>query len=122
MMNVMFVLNGKLVTPALSSAILDGITRDSILTLARDTGMTIEERRVSVAEIEDGFKKGTLTEAFGAGTAAVVASIGVINIGGTDYAVKSPGSDSFQNKVRDRLNSIRYGTAPDVHNWNYIVA
>jgi branched-chain amino acid aminotransferase len=122
MMNVMFVLGGKLVTPALSSAILDGITRDSILTLARDMGMTIEERRVSVAEIEEGFKKGTLTEVFGAGTAAVVASVGVINIGGTDYAVKTPGPDSFQNKVRDRLNSIRYGTAPDTYNWNYIVS
>jgi branched-chain amino acid aminotransferase len=121
MMNVMFVLNGKLVTPALNTAILDGITRDSILQLGRDMGMQIEERRVSVAEIEEGFKSGALSEAFGAGTAAVVATIGVINIHGKDYVVKTPGADSFQNKVKDRLNAIRLGTAPDVHNWNYIL-
>lgn len=121
MMNVMFVLNGKLVTPALSTAILDGITRDSILTLARDMGMSIEERRMSVAELEEGIKKGTLAEMFGAGTAAVVATIGVIRIGGTDYSIPTPGPDSFQNKVRERLNDIRYGTAPDPYNWNYII-
>lgn len=121
MMNVMFVLNGKLVTPALSTAILDGITRDSILTLARDMGMPVEERRISVAELEEGIKKGTLTEMFGAGTAAVVATIGMIRIGAVDYTIPAPGPDSFQNKVRERLNAIRYGTAPDTHNWNYII-
>jgi branched-chain amino acid aminotransferase len=121
MMNVMFVLNGKLVTPALSTAILDGITRDSILQLGRDMGMSIEERRVSVAEVEEGFKSGVLTEAFGAGTAAVVATIGVINIHGKDYAVKPAGPDSFQNKVKERLNAIRVGTVPDTFNWNYII-
>ena len=84
-------------------------------------GMTIEERRVSVAEVEEEFKSGALTEAFGAGTAAVVATIGVINIHGTDYAVKTAGPDSFQNKVKERLNAIRMGTAPDVFNWNYIL-
>jgi branched-chain amino acid aminotransferase len=121
MMNVMFVLNGKLVTPALSTAILDGITRDSILTLARDMGMSVEERRISVAELEESIKKGTLTEMFGAGTAAVVATIGVIRIGDTDYTIPTPGADAFQNKVRDRLNAIRNGTAQDKFNWNYII-
>ena len=121
MMNVMFVINGKLVTPSLNTAILDGVTRDSILQIARDMKMVIEERRVSVAEIEAGFKSGALTEAFGAGTAAVVASIGVINIGGTDYTVKAPGPDSFQNKAKERLSGIRSGASPDVHNWNYII-
>jgi branched-chain amino acid aminotransferase len=121
MMNVMFVINGKLVTPALNTAILDGVTRDSILQLAHDMKTPVEERRVSVAEIEEGFKSGALTEAFGAGTAAVVASIGLININGTDYNVKTPGPDSFQNKVKERLNAIRTGAAPDTHNWNYII-
>ncbi|HEX8059802.1 MAG TPA: branched-chain-amino-acid transaminase, partial [Cyclobacteriaceae bacterium] len=121
MMNVMFVLNGKLVTPKLTTAILDGITRDSILTLAKDMGMPTEERRVSVDEIEDGFKKGTLTEAFGAGTAAVVATIGCINIHGTNYDVKAPEADSFQNRVKEKLSQIRLGTEPDIHGWNYII-
>lgn len=121
MMNVMFMLNGKLVTPQLSTAILDGVTRDSILTLAKDMGVPTEERRVSVDEIEQGFKDGTLTEAFGAGTAAVVATIGCINIKGTTYDVKAPAPDSFQVKVKEKLNDIRLGIAPDIHGWNYII-
>jgi branched-chain amino acid aminotransferase len=121
MMNVMFMLRGKLVTPKLSTAILDGITRDSILTLAKDMGIPIEERRVSVDEIAEGFESGTLTEAFGAGTAAVVATIGCINIHGTNYDVKTPAADSFQNKVKEKLNQVRLGSAPDVHEWNYVI-
>lgn len=86
MMNVMFVLNGNLVTPKLNTAILEGVTRDSILTLAKEfPTFKVEERRISLEEIEQGFIKGTLTEAFGTGTAAVVAPIAVINIHGKDY-------------------------------------
>jgi branched-chain amino acid aminotransferase len=121
MMNVMFMINGKLVTPKLSTAILDGVTRDSILTLAKDMGVPTEERRVSVDELEEGFKKGTLTEAFGAGTAAVVATIGCINIHGTTYDVKAPAPDSFQVRVKEKLNDIRLGIAPDIHEWNYVI-
>lgn len=122
MMNVMFMIDGKLVTPKLNTAILDGITRDSILTLAKDMGVQIEERRVSVQEIEDGFVSGKVTEAFGAGTAAVVATIAVININGKDHHVPAPVASSFQNKVKEKFNAIRLGDAPDVHNWNYIVS
>lgn len=121
MMNVMFMINGTLVTPKLTTAILDGVTRDSILTLAKDMGIKTEERRVSVAEIEEGFKNGTVTEAFGAGTAAVVATIAVINIHGVDYKINPPAADSFQNRVKQRLNEIRLGSAPDIHGWNYII-
>jgi branched-chain amino acid aminotransferase len=122
MMNVMFVIEGKLVTPKLNTAILDGITRDSILTLAKDMGVQVEERRVTVQEIEEGFASGKVTEAFGAGTAAVVATIAVININGKDCEVPAPGPNSFQNKVKEKLNAIRMGDAPDLHNWNYIVS
>lgn len=121
MMNVMFMMNGTLVTPKLSTAILDGVTRDSILTLAKDMGVPTEERRVSVDELEAGFKNGTITEAFGAGTAAVVATIAVININGIDYQVTPPAATSFQNKVKEKLNEIRLGTSPDVHGWNYVI-
>jgi branched-chain amino acid aminotransferase len=121
MMNVMFVINGKLVTPKLSTAILDGVTRDSILTLAKDMGVETEERRVSIDELEEGFKSGAVSEAFGAGTAAVVATIANINIKGVDHAVKAPTADSFQNKVKEKLNQIRLGLAPDVHGWNYVI-
>jgi len=121
MMNVMFVINGKLITPKLTTAILDGVTRDSILAIAKDMGMPIEERRVSLDEIEEGFKNGSLTEAFGAGTAAVVAPIAVINIHGKDYQIKAADGNSFQLRVKQRLNDVRMGSAPDVHGWNYII-
>lgn len=121
MMNVMFVLNGKLITPKLSSAILDGITRDSILTLAREMGITVEERRISIDELEEGFKNKTLTEAFGAGTAAVVAPVSIIHIHQTDYQLPPVAADSIQLRMKARLEKIRSGAEPDTHNWNYIV-
>jgi branched-chain amino acid aminotransferase len=122
MMNVMFVINKKLVTPQLNTAILDGVTRDSILTLARDLGtLEIEERRVSIDEIEEGFVKGTLTEAFGTGTAAVVAPIAVIQINGKDYQIPAAGPTSFQQQVKKRLHNIRMGTESDIHRWNHIL-
>jgi branched-chain amino acid aminotransferase len=121
MMNVMFVINGKLVTPKLTTAILEGVTRDTILTLAKDMGMSIEERRVSLAEIEQGLKNGTVTEAFGSGTAAVVAPIAVINIHGYDHQIKEAGPESFQLRVKAKLNNIRMGLEPDLHGWNYII-
>jgi branched-chain amino acid aminotransferase len=121
MMNVMFVINGVLVTPKLNTAILDGVTRDTILTLIKEMGVKIEERRIAVAEIEEAFKKGTITEAFGTGTAAVVSAISTINIGGIDYTLKAPGADSLQLKAKKRLNDIRLGLADDVYGWNHIV-
>jgi len=122
MMNVMFMLNGKLVTPKLNTAILDGITRDSILTLARDMkSVTVEERRISIDEIEDGLRNGTLTEAFGTGTAAVVAPIAVIQINGQDYSIPEASATSFQAQVKQKLNNIRLGIEADPYNWNYFV-
>lgn len=122
MMNVMFVMNGKLVTPQLSTAILDGVTRDSILTIARDLGkLEIEERRVSIDEIEEAFVQGTLTEAFGTGTAAVVAPIAVIHINGKDYQIPEAGPTSFQQQVKTKLNNMRTEIEPDKFSWNYFV-
>ncbi len=120
-MNIMFVLDGKLVTPQLTSAILDGVTRDSILTLADDLGMPKEVRKISVAELKAGFEKGTLTEAFGVGTAAVISTIAAINIGGKDYSLPPDSSSSFQQRVKKRLHDIRTGNEPDKYNWNFHV-
>lgn len=120
-MNIMFVINGKLITPKLTSALLDGVTRDSILKLASGLGITVEQRKVSVAEIEEAFKDGTITEAFGTGTAAVVSPIATINIHKTDYNLPSAGPESFQQRVKVKLNNIRLGIEPDIHGWNYII-
>jgi branched-chain amino acid aminotransferase len=121
MMNVFFMIRGKLVTPKLTTAILDGVTRDTLITLAKDMGVEVEERRVSVEEIEKGFRNGDVTEAFGSGTAAVVAPIAVIHIHGTDLEIPEPGKESFQLRVKAKLNSIRMGLEPDRHNWNYVI-
>lgn len=122
MMNVMFVLNGNLITPQLSTAILDGVTRDSILALAKEIpSFKIEARRVTLDEIEEGFIKGTLTEAFGTGTAAVVAPIALINIRGKEYQLPVAGPTSFQQQVKKKLHNIRLGLEPDPYGWNYVV-
>ena len=121
-MNVMFVIDGKVITPKLSSALLDGVTRDTILALAPSLGVTVEQRKVSVAEVEEALKKGTLTEAFGTGTAAVVSPIAAINIHGQDYNIPTAGPESFQLRAKEKLNNIRLGFEPDVHGWNYIIS
>ncbi|MFZ1809054.1 MAG: branched-chain amino acid aminotransferase [Cyclobacteriaceae bacterium] len=121
MMNVMFVIGGKLITPALNTAILDGVTRDSILTLAKKMNFPTEERRIKLEELEQGFKDKSITEAFGAGTAAVVAPIQSIRIHGIDYSIPLPDENSFQSKVKKQLFQIRTGLAEDTYKWNYIV-
>jgi branched-chain amino acid aminotransferase len=121
MMNVMFVINDTLITAPLSDSILDGVTRDSLLTLANDLGYKIEERAVSITELDQAFRSGTITEAFGAGTAAVVAPIKTININDTDFLLPKYDEHKLMFKLKDKLEQIRLGTATDVHNWNFIL-
>ncbi len=121
MMNVMFVIDDTLVTPLLSDSILDGVTRDSLLALANDMGYKTEERPVAVEELAIAFRNKTITEAFGAGTAAVVAPIQTININGIDYQLPGYNKDSLLNKLKTKLENIRTGIEADVHEWNYIV-
>jgi branched-chain amino acid aminotransferase len=120
--NVMFVLDGKLITPSTDlNTILKGVTRDTVLTLARDWGFPVEERRVSVAEILEGAKNGKLTDAFGAGTAATIAPVGSIGHNGEEYFLSDPKTREFSQKVLKTLDAIRYGNAADPHGWNYMV-
>jgi branched-chain amino acid aminotransferase len=116
-MNAIFIIDGKVVTPALSTSILDGITRRSILQLARDWGMTVEERKVSATEIMAAQANGTLQEAFGVGTAATIAPISVIGYQGHDYELPTPGPGSFSQRMGAALSDIRTGAAPDAHGW-----
>jgi branched-chain amino acid aminotransferase len=121
MMNALFVINNKLVTPPLSDSILDGVTRDSLLTLAADLGYETEERPVSIAELEQAFQNNSITEAFGAGTAAVVAPIETIHINGVDYNLPAYSNASIHHQLKQLLELIRTGQAADVHEWNCIV-
>lgn len=116
-MNIMLVIDGTLVTPPTSGSILDGITRESILTLARDWGMDVEVRRVSVREIMQAIQDKRLQEAFGAGTAATVAHIQAIGNDGVDYELPPVEQREFSNKVLTALDDIKYGRAKDPHGW-----
>lgn len=116
-MNLMFVINDTLLTPATSTSILAGITRDSILQLAKDRGLAIEERKVSVAEIIEAAQNGTLQEAFGCGTAAVVSQIITIGFRGTDYQLPPVEGRKYSTAFAQELDAIRTGQAPDKHGW-----
>jgi len=116
-MNVMFVIGDTLVTPALSDSILAGITRDSVLTLARHWGMNVEERRISVNELIDGFKNGTVREAFGVGTAATIARIESIGHEGKDYRLPNPDKGDISTKVFQELDGIKRGLRDDPFHW-----
>ncbi|MBC7920197.1 MAG: branched-chain amino acid aminotransferase, partial [Ferruginibacter sp.] len=119
-MNFMFLIDNVLVTPStVDDTILKGITRDSVLQLARDWGMPTEERKVSVREVLDGIQKGTLQEAFGAGTAATIAPISLIHHAGTDYVLPNVETRAFSNRVLQALNDIKHGRSEDPHGWVY---
>ncbi len=120
-MNVMFVLDGKVVTPPLSDVILDGVTRDSLLTLARDLGYETVERRVSAFELAEAHQQGRLTEAFGVGTAAVTAPIRSIYLKGNEFELPAYDERSFHVRAKKHLTAMRTGQEKDVYSWNSIV-
>lgn len=119
--NVMFVLDGKLITPSTRDTILKGITRDTILKLVEDWDFTVEERRISVAEIIAGAKEGKLTEAFGVGTAATITHIAEIGFEGALYTLPDPAQRPISNKILKTLDEIRTGLSPDTYGWNYLL-
>ncbi len=116
-MNVMFVIGDTLLTPGLSDTILDGITRDSVLALARDWGMKVEERKVSIKEVIEAHDNGTLKEVFGCGTAATIAQIIGIGHNGKDYMLPPVEERKFSTKVDETLRAIRKGKVADKMNW-----
>ncbi len=119
-MNALFYIDNVLVTPPLSSSILDGVTRDSLITLAREKGIIVEERAISYKELERAFKEGKKVIAFGAGTAAVIAPIESICINGTAYNCYIE-KDAIMYELQNDLLNIRKGTTEDKHKWNFIL-
>jgi branched-chain amino acid aminotransferase len=128
-MNVFFVIDGELITPPLSDSILDGVTRDSLLELGARMGIFAVQRPVSVEELRQAFKKRTITEAFGAGTAAVISPIRTIGIDGTDFDLPQQNGDpsasngrfSMGMSLRNALDRIRTGQEIDPFGWNHLV-
>lgn len=116
-MNIMFVINGTLITPPTSDSILEGITRQSALTLARDWGLNVEERPIRVAEVIEAIEKGTLTEAFGIGTAATVSHIRTIGYEEMDYELPAIETREISTRILDALTNIKLGKEEDKFGW-----
>ena len=120
-MNVMFVINGVVTTPALSGSILPGVTRDSVLTLARDMGMKAEERRISVDELIEAADSGALTESFCTGTAACVTPISEYGYGDRLITLNRGETGPVARAMYQALSDIQRGRASDPHGWITIV-
>ncbi|WP_339879356.1 branched-chain amino acid aminotransferase [uncultured Algoriphagus sp.] len=117
-MNVMFKINGTLITaPTNTGTILKGITRDSVIQLAKDWNEPLEERFLTVGELETALLDGTLEEAFGTGTAATIAHVERINVNGKDFTLPSKPADAFSHRVLAELDGIKYGQVADSHDW-----
>jgi branched-chain amino acid aminotransferase len=119
-MNVMFVVDGVLVTPPLGGSILPGITRDSVLHLAREQGMRVEERPVAIDEILTAIEGGRCTESFGCGTAAVITAIGSLVHRGKEYEIgKEPGP--LATRMFNTITDMQWGRSEDPYGWITIV-
>ncbi len=116
-MNMMFVIDGKIVTAPLEGSILAGITRKSILRLAQDKGYQTEERRISVQELFDAYERGGLTEAFGTGTAAVISPVGEMEYQGKSMVLNDHKIGNISQEMYDTLVGIQRGDLPDIYGW-----
>ncbi|MET0693858.1 MAG: aminotransferase class IV, partial [Propionibacteriaceae bacterium] len=111
----------ELVTPELNGSILEGVTRDSILTLCKDYGLTPVERRISLAELLDGVASGDVTEVFACGTAAVITPIGSLHNENGAVQVGGGVAGESTNALRTALLDLQYGRTEDTHGWMYQV-
>lgn len=116
-MNVMFVIDGEVVTPELNGSILPGITRMSTIELLRDAGYKVTERRVSIEEVFEAAENGKLDEAFGTGTAAVISPIGVLEWEGKKITINDGKIGQISQKVYDTITGIQSGAVEDKFGW-----
>jgi branched-chain amino acid aminotransferase len=120
-MNVFFKIAGEVITPHLSGSILDGITRSSIIHLLREWGIPVTERKISIDEIVQAHADGSLEEAFGTGTAAVVSPIGSLLWNGTPMAINGGGIGELVERCYTTITGIQSGKLPDPYGWLTIV-
>lgn len=116
-MNVLFKIDGKVITPALTGSVLPGITRKSCLELLKSWGIPVEERLITAEELFDAAESGKLEEAFGSGTAAVVSPIGEMGWGEKHVVVNGGKIGPLTQKLYDTLTAIQWGTQPDPFGW-----
>lgn len=116
-MNIFLLIRDELVTPILNGSILPGITRYSVISLAKKWGMNISERKISVDEVLKAHEDGTLTEVFGSGTAAVISPVGEIRYGDKVISIGDGKPGETAMKFYNALTDIQYGKAEDTENW-----
>ena len=121
-MNICFVTGGKLVTPPLRGTILPGVTRDSVLRLAKAMGLECEERMIDIDEVIDGIQTNTLTEAFGCGTAVVITAVGSIGYRNQRYQIGDGKIGSLSQKLYDTIVGIQRGEINDTYGWTRTIA
>ena len=116
-MNIFFVINGELITPMLTGSILPGITRDTVIALAKKWDINVTERQISIDEVLDAHKSGKLEEIFGSGTAAVISPVGEIKYGDTVITVGNGNVGPMANKFYKTISDIQYGNIKDSSGW-----
>ena len=117
-MNIMLRIGDTVVTPPLSSGtILDGITRRSVLQLLADWGIPVEERPISIHEIQDAHQRGKLAEMWGTGTAVVISPVGELGYAGSDMVINGGVTGELTQRLYDAITAIQYGLTNDAHGW-----
>ena len=118
-MNIFFVINDEIVTPPLDrGTILAGVTRDSVMVLAKEWGMKVSERLITIDEILKAHADGSLKEVFGTGTAAVISPVGQLTYKGKDMIINNNNIGKISQKLYDTITGIQYGEIEDKYNWN----
>jgi branched-chain amino acid aminotransferase len=121
-MNIFFVIDGEVITPALQGSILPGITRDTVLQLGRMWGLKVSERRISIDEVMKAQQMGKLQEVFGSGTAAVISPVGLIRYGDGLITVGDGRVGPLAQRFYKAITDIQYGRAEDPKGWIVPVA
>ncbi len=121
-MNVMFKINGEIVTAPCDGTVLAGVTRDSIITLLKEWGYTVREEHLAIDDLMAAARNGQLEEAFGTGTAAVISPIGELNYKGEVVTINDFKTGSLTQKLYDTLTGIQWGDIPDTHGWVHDIA
>jgi branched-chain amino acid aminotransferase len=116
-MNVFFKINGEVITPALSGSILEGVTRMSVIELMKEWGISVTERKISMDELNQAFENGSLEEAFGTGTAAVISPIGELDWQEHKMIINNRQTGDLSKRLYDTLTGIQTGKLNDTHNW-----
>lgn len=121
-MNIFFLIDGTLVTPKLGGTVLPGITRRSVISLAREWDIPVEERQISIDELFEAHKSSKLEEVFGAGTAAVISPVGLIHHEGESISLDQEKIGPFAKKMFDHITGIQYGKKEDRYGWVHPVS